>query len=67
VSTSPSPSCQDLTAPASPLSREANTQSAVRRRLLDWGDRFCCALLLVASLGGVALLGWYVWQMPAVR
>ena len=38
-----------------------------RRRLLEWGDRVCCAALLAAGLGGVALLVWYLWQMPALR
>jgi len=46
---------------------EANTEGAARRRLRDWGDRLCCAALLAAGLGGAALLGWYVWQMPALR
>lgn len=40
---------------------------AARHRLRDWGDRLCCVALLAAGLGGVALLGWYVWHMPALR
>ena len=50
-----------------PLRPEADTECTARRLLLEWGDRFCCVVLLAASLGGVALLGWYVWQMPALR
>ena len=50
-----------------PLPPEANTEGAARRRLHDWDDRLCCAALLAAGLGGAALLGWYVWQMPALR
>jgi hypothetical protein len=46
---------------------EANIDGAPRRRLRDWGDRLCCAALMVAAVGGVALLCWYVWQMPAMR
>ena len=44
-----------------------NANGAARRRLHDWGDRLSCAALVAAGLGGVALLGWYVWQMPALR
>ena len=49
------------------LHPEANTKSAARRRLSDWGDRLCCTALLAAALGGAALLGWYVWHMPPLR
>jgi hypothetical protein len=44
-----------------------HTKSAARQRLLDWGDRICCAALLAAALGGAALLGCYVWHMPFLR
>ena len=42
-------------------------ETPVRRRLRDWGDRFCCGALLIAGLSGAALLGWYIWHMPALR
>ena len=50
-----------------PLHPEADTEGAARRWLLEWGDRLCCAALLAAGVGGAALLGWYVWQMSALR
>lgn len=52
---------------AQSLHPETHTKSASRHRLLDWGDRLCCAALLAAALGGSALLGWYVWHMPPLR
>ena len=33
----------------------------------DWGDRLCCAAIVVAALAGAAVLAWYVWQMPSLR
>jgi len=38
-----------------------------RESPMDWGDGLCCVALLAAGLGGAALLGWYVCQMPALR
>lgn len=50
-----------------PLRPDAHAEGAAWRRLLDWGDRLCCAALLAVGSAGIALLGWYVWQMPALR
>lgn len=36
-----------------------------RSALAGWGDRLCCAALVVAGVAGVAVLAWYVWYMPA--
>lgn len=49
------------------LRLDADSEGATRRRLVDWGDRLCCAALLAAGLAGCVLLAWYIFQMPGLR